>query len=163
MAFAVYDAKQTLDAYLRHFQLSHAKFRDKGGPNRERAANFHLDDIEVFFFSINSAQKGRYLATSGREGLHHIAFEVDDIWAAVEDLKARGAKLKPCDDCGQVEPHGYSDGWCVFLDEATVPGLRVELMQTYTREEREAREREQANEGRASQQGSGACRKGAKP
>ena len=56
-------------------------------------------------------------------GLHHIAFRVDDLTAAIESLKVRGARLLN-------EPRkGAGDHTYVFVHPASTGGVLVELIQ----------------------------------
>jgi methylmalonyl-CoA/ethylmalonyl-CoA epimerase len=65
---------------------------------------------------------GRYLAQRG-EGLHHICVEVDDIAAALADLKARGVKL--IDETPKRGAHGQ----IAFIHPKGAHGVLVELVQ----------------------------------
>lgn len=65
---------------------------------------------------------GRFLARRG-PGLHHVAFRVPDLEAAVERLKAQGAKL-------QNEPRTGAGGHrYVFVHPASTGGVLIELVQ----------------------------------
>ena len=65
---------------------------------------------------------GRFLEKRG-EGLHHVALQVDDLAAAVERLKAAGARLlnEPRQGAGG---HTY-----VFIHPASAGGVLLELIQ----------------------------------
>ena len=66
---------------------------------------------------------GRFLAKQG-EGLHHIAFEVEDLSATLAQLKARGVRLI------DEEPRLGSRGHLVaFVHPRANHGLLVELIQ----------------------------------
>ncbi len=65
---------------------------------------------------------GRYLAQRG-EGLHHICVEVDDIAAALADLKAKGVKL--IDETPKRGAHGM----IAFVHPKGAHGVLVELVQ----------------------------------
>jgi methylmalonyl-CoA/ethylmalonyl-CoA epimerase len=65
----------------------------------------------------------KYLDKNG-EGIHHIAFEVDDINAALEELKARGIKL--VDETPRQGAHGMS---IAFLHPKASHGILMELCQ----------------------------------
>jgi len=58
------------------------------------------------------------------EGLQHVAFQVDDIDAALETLKSRGVELQ--DD--HARP-GAANTMIAFLGRGTVEGYMVELVQ----------------------------------
>ncbi len=58
------------------------------------------------------------------EGLHHIAFEVDDIAEAIEELKARGVKL--IDEKPRAGAHGMS---IAFMHPKASHGVLMEICQ----------------------------------
>lgn len=66
---------------------------------------------------------GRFIASKG-EGLHHIAYEVDDIRAALDSLETSGARLI------DTEPRAGSRGTQVaFVHPKGNGGVLVELVQ----------------------------------
>jgi methylmalonyl-CoA epimerase len=65
----------------------------------------------------------RFLARRG-EGLHHIAYEVDDLEGALASLKERGVRL-----IDEVPRHGARDQLVAFVDPKSNHGLLVELIQ----------------------------------
>jgi methylmalonyl-CoA/ethylmalonyl-CoA epimerase len=66
---------------------------------------------------------GRSLATRG-PGLHHIAFRVDDVAAALEHLRAEGTRLI------DEEPRaGSRDTLIAFVHPSAMGGVLVELVQ----------------------------------
>jgi len=137
VAFAVKDAKATLEAYQKYFDLREVKYREPAGIFTEGAASFYIGDIPLRI-SVNQSARGRYhnhIAKCG-ESLQHICFEVDDIKALVDVLVSRGARLAECELCKVTGPHPHPDGWVAFLDPGTVPGLQFELMQVYTKEQK---------------------------
>ncbi|MPZ71529.1 MAG: methylmalonyl-CoA epimerase [Actinobacteria bacterium] len=66
---------------------------------------------------------GRFLAKRG-EGLHHIAYEVDDLEATLADLKAKGVPL--IDEAPRVGGRGHM---VAFVHPKGNHGLLVELIQ----------------------------------
>jgi methylmalonyl-CoA/ethylmalonyl-CoA epimerase len=54
-------------------------------------------------------------------GIHHLCIEVDDIEAALEDLKKAGVKLQ--DEVPQISEGGK----IAWLDEQAVEGVMIEL------------------------------------
>lgn len=76
-----------------------------------------LEDV-----SGSSAIKG-YLDKNG-EGIHHIAFEVDDIHEAVAELKQRGVRL--IDETPRVGAHGMT---IAFMHPKATHGILMELVQ----------------------------------
>lgn len=66
---------------------------------------------------------GRFLATRG-PGLHHVAYRVDDIGAALDHLRAEGARLV------DEHPRPGSRGTLIaFVHPAAMGGVLVELVQ----------------------------------
>ena len=69
---------------------------------------------------------GRFVAKRG-EGLHHIAYEVDDLEAALADLKEKGVEL--IDEVPRVGGRGHM---VAFVHPRANHGLLVELIQKPT-------------------------------
>lgn len=66
---------------------------------------------------------GRFVARRG-EGLHHIAYEVDDLQGTLADLKAKGVRL-----IDQTPRRGGRGHLVAFVHPAANHGLLVELIQ----------------------------------
>ena len=67
-----------------------------------------------------------FLAKNPKGGQHHVCFEVEDILAARDELKARGASV-----LGTGEPRIGAHGTpVIFLHPKDMGGVLVELMQT---------------------------------
>ncbi|HEX3301201.1 MAG TPA: methylmalonyl-CoA epimerase [Actinomycetota bacterium] len=66
---------------------------------------------------------GRSLATRG-PGVHHVAYRVDDVAAALEHLRAEGARL--VDESPRT---GSRDTLIAFVHPAAMGGVLVELVQ----------------------------------
>jgi methylmalonyl-CoA/ethylmalonyl-CoA epimerase len=67
---------------------------------------------------------GRFLARKG-PGIHHLAFEVDDVAAAVEELLAKGVRM--IDQAPRDGAHGCR---IAFLHPAETGGVLIELCQS---------------------------------
>lgn len=67
---------------------------------------------------------GRSLATRG-PGLHHVAYRVRDVAAALEDLSAQGARL-----VDRVPRQGPRNTLIAFVHPRSMGGVLVELVQT---------------------------------
>jgi methylmalonyl-CoA epimerase len=65
----------------------------------------------------------RFLQRRG-EGLHHIAYEVDDLEGTIADLQAKGVKV-----IDKTPRHGGRDQLVAFVDPKSNHGLLVELIQ----------------------------------
>lgn len=79
--------------------------------------------IELLQDTSGSSPIGKYLEKNG-EGIHHIAFEVDDIHQALEELKARGVKL--IDETPRQGAHGMT---IAFMHPKGTHGILMELCQ----------------------------------
>jgi methylmalonyl-CoA/ethylmalonyl-CoA epimerase len=69
---------------------------------------------------------GKFIARRG-EGLHHIAYEVDDLAAALATLKERGVKL-----IDEAPRRGGRGHMVAFVHPSGNHGLLVELIQKPT-------------------------------
>ena len=65
----------------------------------------------------------RFLESRG-EGLHHVAFEVDDLAAALEDLRGRGAEL-----IDERPRPGLGGHLVAFVHPSSAGGVLTELVQ----------------------------------
>jgi len=79
--------------------------------------------IELLQDVSGSSAIRKYLDKNG-EGIHHIAFEVDDIHQAVEELKAKGVKL--IDETPRPGAHGMH---IAFMHPKATHGILMELVQ----------------------------------
>ena len=66
---------------------------------------------------------GRFLVSRG-PGLHHVAYRVDDVEAALEELRAQGARL--IDEHGRPGSRGTT---IAFIHPSAMGGVLVELVQ----------------------------------
>ena len=57
------------------------------------------------------------------EGIHHVCYEVEDIYKAVEELAARGMQF------ANKEPREGAEGKIVFLHPTATHGVLTELVQ----------------------------------
>jgi methylmalonyl-CoA/ethylmalonyl-CoA epimerase len=79
--------------------------------------------IELLQDVSGSSAIKKYLDKNG-EGIHHIAFEVDDIHQAVEELKAKGIRL--IDETPRPGAHGMH---IAFMHPKGTHGILMELVQ----------------------------------
>ncbi|HAD97573.1 MAG TPA: methylmalonyl-CoA epimerase [Cryomorphaceae bacterium] len=85
----------------------------KSGPNK----------IELLEATHSDSPIARFIAKKG-EGVHHIAFAVDDIKAEMKRLEAEGFQLL------NTEPkEGADNKWVAFLHPKTTNGVLIELCQ----------------------------------
>jgi len=82
--------------------------------------------IEIFADNPNSGKGivAEMIREQGGEGIHHIAFEVDDIEDAVKELKAKNVPIRD----GDPTP-GASGTMIAFLDPSITNGVLIELVQ----------------------------------
>ena len=88
-------------------------------------SSFHVDDTNIELTSGTSPESpiSKFIEKRG-EGIHHVAFEVDDIRAEVERLKAAGVQL-----IDQQPRMGADNFWVVFIHPKSANGVLVELCQ----------------------------------
>jgi methylmalonyl-CoA/ethylmalonyl-CoA epimerase len=79
--------------------------------------------IELLEDVSGSSAIKRFLEKNG-EGIHHIAFEVDDINRAVEELKEKGIRL--IDETPREGAHGMT---IAFMHPKATHGILMELVQ----------------------------------
>lgn len=93
LGVAVEDLDGALSTYERFFgaRLEHRETVDDQGVE---AASVRIgsDRVELLAALGDDTPVGRFLAKRG-PGMHHVAFEVDDVGAALEKLNAEGAEL----------------------------------------------------------------------
>ena len=80
--------------------------------------------LELLEATADDSPIGRFVAKRGA-GLHHITLRVDDIAAALAQLKARGVRL--IDETPRPGAHG---SLVAFIHPAAAHGVLVELKQT---------------------------------
>ena len=73
---------------------------------------------------VSGSSAIRRFLDKNREGIHHIAFEVDDINEAVQELKAKGVRL--VDETPRPGAHGMS---IAFMHPKSTHGILMELCQ----------------------------------
>jgi methylmalonyl-CoA epimerase len=83
--------------------------------------------LELLESTEDTSAIGKYVAKRG-PGLHHVAFEVEDIVAALAELKARGVRL-----IDEVPRPGAEHALVAFIHPASAHGVLVELKQTLPR------------------------------
>ena len=93
LGVAVEDLDAAVQTYERLFggRLEHrATVEDQG----VEAASLRIgsDRVELLAALGDDTPVGRFLAKRG-PGMHHVAYEVDDVGAALEELNAEGAEL----------------------------------------------------------------------
>lgn len=125
VALAVAD----LDAAIAHYrdvwgiEVSH---REKVEDEGVEEAMLPLGDtfLQLVAPTGEETTVGRFLARRG-EGMHHLAYEVDDLARTLEDLKAKGVQL-----IDEVPRRGGRGHLVAFVHPKSNHGLLVELIQS---------------------------------
>ena len=136
MAFAVKDAKATLNTYQTLLGVGLEARVEDYQKSRNRVALFNIGDVE-YQLCQSLDEGGRFdswIKARGYEGLHHICYAVDNIEETLADALAKGATLKACSACKVKGSHVHPEGWVAFLEQDT-GGIEIEMMQVYTPEQ----------------------------
>jgi methylmalonyl-CoA/ethylmalonyl-CoA epimerase len=80
-------------------------------------------EVELLESISDDSAIGRFIAKRG-PGIHHIAFEVEDIDASLRELKAQGVRL-----VDEVARPGASRTRVAFLHPAGTGGVLIELVE----------------------------------
>lgn len=123
LGIAVRSMEQALQFYERELGLK-AAARETVAQEKVHVAMLPLEGSRIELLEPTEAESpvGKFLAKRG-EGLHHVALKVPDLNAAVERLRAAGAKLLN-------EPRMGAGGHLyVFVHPASTGGVLLELIQ----------------------------------
>lgn len=123
LGVAVADLDDALDTYARLFgaELEHRATVPEQGVEAA-AVLVGSGRVELLSPLEGDTPVGRFLASRG-PGMHHVAFEVDDIHAALESLRREGAELV------DAEPHPGLFGLEVtFVHPDSVHGVLAEVV-----------------------------------
>ena len=87
-----------------------------------------VGDSSVELFADNPVSGknsvGQMIAENGGEGIHHIAFEVDDLASAIDELKAKKVPIR------EGDPRDGAQGTRIaFLEPSATHGVLIELVQ----------------------------------
>ena len=74
---------------------------------------------------VSGASAVKKFVDKNGEGIHHIAYEVDDIYEAIAELKAKGIRL--IDETPRQGAHGMS---VAFMHPKATHGILMELCQS---------------------------------
>ena len=123
VAFAVEDLDEAVETYERLFG-ARVELRGRMEEQGVEAAYLRVGSGRVELMSAleEDTPVGRFLAKRG-PGMHHVAYEVPDVGAAVHELSALGA------DVIDMEPRVGLDGQAVsFVHPDSVHGVLVEVI-----------------------------------
>jgi methylmalonyl-CoA/ethylmalonyl-CoA epimerase len=113
-----------LDAYMAGFGLVTTSEVIQTEEIRGALVAVGPDLLEIFEPRNLEGTLGRFLQRRG-EGLHHVAYQVDDIEFALAELERRGAKL-----IDTTPRPGLLSGWQVaFIHPSSAAGVLTELVQ----------------------------------
>lgn len=124
IGIAVKDIKQSNELFSRLFGKSNYK-EEAVESEGVVTSFFQMGDskIELLQASGNESPIARFIEKKG-EGIHHIAFEVDDIYAEMERLRSEGFVLL------SGEPKKGADNKLIcFLHPKSSNGVLIELCQ----------------------------------
>jgi methylmalonyl-CoA/ethylmalonyl-CoA epimerase len=123
VAFAVQDLDEAVGTYQRLFGAE-VELRGRMEDQGVEAAYLRVGSgrVELMSALAEDTPVGRFLAKRG-PGMHHVAYEVPDVAAAVGELAAAGA------DVIDPEPRAGLDGHDVsFVHPDSVHGVLVEVI-----------------------------------
>ncbi|QBA65342.1 methylmalonyl-CoA epimerase [Muriicola soli] len=124
LGIAVKDLEKSNALFAQLFGTAHYKMEEvasegvktsffKTGPNK----------IELLEATNENSPIAKFIEKKG-EGIHHIAFEVDDIRAEIARLKAEGFTI-----LNEEPKKGADNKWVAFLHPKTTNGVLIELCQ----------------------------------
>lgn len=120
---------------VRDLAESRVFWEDVLGLRLEHRETFPGVDVDVALYSLGSCMVellcgttsdsayGRFIHERG-ESLHHLCFEVDDLDAALEELKAKGIRLRD-----EVPRAGHQGSRIAFLDPGSTGHVLIELVE----------------------------------
>jgi methylmalonyl-CoA/ethylmalonyl-CoA epimerase len=123
VGFAVTDLDQAVETYGRLFGAT-LEHRDAVADQGVEAASVLVGTsrIELLLPTGDDTPVGRFLATRG-PGMHHVAYEVDDVGSALVGLEHAGAEL-----IDQVPRHGLFGLQVAFVHPDAVHGVLTEVV-----------------------------------
>ena len=123
VGFAVTDLDEAVETYGRLFgaRLEH---RDAVAEQGVEAASVLVGPsrIELLVPTGDDTPVGRFLAKRG-PGMHHVAYEVDDVGSAIAGLEHAGAEL-----IDQIPRHGLFGLQVAFVHPDAVHGVLTEVV-----------------------------------
>jgi methylmalonyl-CoA/ethylmalonyl-CoA epimerase len=124
IGFAVRDIEQAISFYGAMFDV--VEWERIPMPERHMVvAATHIGGtlIELIAPTSEAAAFAKYLSSHG-PGMHHIAYRVDDIIAALAEVRSRGIQL-----IDETPRPGMHDTLAAFLHPKSTMGVLVELVQ----------------------------------
>jgi len=123
LGVAVEDLDNALSTYERLFS-ARLEHRETVDDQDVEAASLRIgsDRVELLAALGDDTPVGRFLAKRG-PGMHHVAYEVDDVGAALEELSAEGAEL-----IDEAPRHGLFGLEVAFVHPDAVHGVLAEIV-----------------------------------
>lgn len=123
---------------VKNLRDSNILFEKLLGTSSYKTETVKSEGVRTSFFEIGSSKIELLEATNKEsaiakfvekrgEGIHHIAFEVSDIWAEIKRLKKEGFTV-----LNDAPKKGADNKWVAFLHPKAVNGVLVELCQDDT-------------------------------
>jgi len=122
IAIAVDSLQQSLDLLRNAFGLD-LEYEEQIGPTRLAMLPVGETYIELLEGQGPESGVSKWIREKGT-GLFHICFEVEDIDAALAELRAKGVKLR--DEAPRI---GHGGARIAFLDPASTGNVLIELAQ----------------------------------
>lgn len=132
IGIAVKDLEQANELFARLF--GKAQYKEEAVESESVTTSFFgvgPNKIELLQASADDTAISKFINKRG-EGIHHIAFEVDDIHAEMTRLKDEGFQL-----LNENPKKGADNKWVCFLHPKSTNGVLVELCQEIKSEENE--------------------------
>lgn len=123
IGIAVTDLEKGIETYTRLFGVE-VDGREKLPERNLEVAFLRIGDVTVELISPTSEEStvGDFLKKRG-EGLHHLAFKIDDVESAVEELKNKSFRL------AQMPAEGAHGRTVMFVHPKDCHGVLIELVQ----------------------------------
>ena len=124
IAFAVRDIEEAIAFYSKMFDVT--DWERTPMPERHQiAASAHVGGfmLELIAPTSEEAAFAKYLRERG-PGMHHVAYRVENIEAALAEVKARG--VQPIDEVARPGLHNHL---VAFLHPKSTMGVLIELVQ----------------------------------
>jgi methylmalonyl-CoA/ethylmalonyl-CoA epimerase len=133
VGIACHDLEASIAVYEAMFGLT-VLGRETNEAQGVHEAMLHITDAPGGFSCIQLLEPlrpdtpvGKFLEARG-EGVHHIAYGVDDITSVLDALKAKEARL-----VDQTPRHGFCNSSIAFVHPKSVGGVLTELVQAAPR------------------------------
>lgn len=122
IGIVVRDLDKAVDLYTGLLGVKPESFAEISGA-RIKIANFKIGETALEFLGPTPGNSVENFTQYRGEGLHHIAFEVDDIGEELKKQEKLGVKLV------DREPHPGPDGDIAFIGPQGSHGVYIELIQ----------------------------------